>query len=426
MAFESTNGGGQEATTFSIEVLTGAFSRAGSNRRAGAVFPTLTLSNRCLPYRGYALSSSMRMQKTYYPGNPVATVQVLGSQEDDTTISGYWKQRFIGPNDVDYAAEPLIFVKDIVDTVQRIKDMGQLVEVRWADTVRRGIITKFVPKWNYGTDCEWELTFSWTSRGQEPEYNLSASMNFAAVLVKNSISAVNILDEAQREINAFSLPSDWLDGPLAFVDGVKDSTQIVRNGVSAQLSRATAAVSTAIYAANTLQSAGTLPADIGNAVAGTISNQADNIATTAQSICYRSQLAYVRLWDNITATVAVANDVAVAAETSPATLAAGYRAAVLNAAAAMSRIRHTSLRARRTMVDAAADYRGPQTTNAAGNKISYSNILAVYTAKANDDLRRVAVVYYGTASGWQEIQKYNGLTTTALSAGQIILIPQAA
>ena len=410
---------GKEATTFTIKVVTGA--SAGS---------TLTLSDRCLPYRGYALPSSMRVQKTYYPGNPIATVQVLGSQEDDTTINGYWKQRFLTTTSAVWSSTllgvlpaPLYITADLVTAVQNIKDMGQLVEVLWGETVRKGVIIKFTPKWNYGTDCEWELVFSWISRGQKAMPNILSNSAYFAALGTQAISSVSVLKEARKAINAATMPSDWLDGPLAFIDGVKDSTQIVQNGVGSQLASINAAVSTAIVAANAAQSVATLPANIGNAIAGTLSNQAANISNAAQSISYRSQLAYTRLWDNITASVAVAQYVATSVESTPATLAAASKAAILYTAATMSRIRHLSLKSRRTMIDAVSDYRGAQTTNASGNNVSYSNILAVYTAKANDDLRRVAIIYYGSQTGWQGIQQYNGLTTPILNAGQLILIP---
>lgn len=392
------------ATKFIIKTLTGA--------NAGV---SLVLSDRSLPYRGYALPSAMRVQKTSYPGNPVATMQVLGSEEKETTISGYWKQRFLGTS-ARYNNSPIVFVADLVAQMQQIKDAGQLVEVLWGDTVRRGVITNFKPTWQYSTDCEWELEFSWSSRGQDPPENVLSSSAYLFALQSAAITASNALDAVQRLINAARIPTDWLDGPLAFIDGVRDSTQIVRNGVSSQLSNINIAVGTALQAAGALQGAAMLPADIGNALASTISNQASNIETTAQSMSYRSQLAYTRLWQNITATVQTADSIATDLSVSTATVVAAAKASVLYTAATIGLARHKSLGARRTLVESAADHL----------TIKGNGILAVYTAKAHDDLRRVSIMYYGTQSGWLDILKFNHLTSPELHAGQVILIPALA
>ena len=55
----------------------------------------LNLTRRALPYRPFTLKGSQRNEITWYPGNPIGSLQVLGPTESDTSVSGVWKDVFI-------------------------------------------------------------------------------------------------------------------------------------------------------------------------------------------------------------------------------------------------------------------------------------------------------------------------------------------
>ena len=63
--------GASTATSFEVEALRGPAFR-------------LTLYGRALPYQGFKLTGKLKVETTFYPGNPVATQQVIGSEEGST------------------------------------------------------------------------------------------------------------------------------------------------------------------------------------------------------------------------------------------------------------------------------------------------------------------------------------------------------
>ena len=46
-----------------------------------------------------------------------------------------------------------------------------------------------------------------------------------------------------------------------------------------------------------------------------------------------------------------------------------------------------------------------------------------FVARDDQDLREVAVTYYGDASAWRTIATHNGMRTSKLTAGQVVMVP---
>ena len=53
-----------------------------------------------------------------------------------------------------------------------------------------------------------------------------------------------------------------------------------------------------------------------------------------------------------------------------------------------------------------------------------SNMLSVFVAQEDQDLRRVSTQFYGNPNAWRELAVYNDLPTSKLYAGQLIFVPQ--
>jgi hypothetical protein len=147
---------------------------------------TLRLTSRALPYRPFELSGSQRHDITWYPGSPIGTLQNLGSKEEETTIRGYWKDRFIAasanPDNPSTAFaqvsdqlgdQPVSLVTDLAALVDDMRRQGQVVQVTWLQQSRRGLLSKFMQRWNTNEDVEWEITFVWTSQGDEQDQDFS-------------------------------------------------------------------------------------------------------------------------------------------------------------------------------------------------------------------------------------------------------------
>src|SRR5581483_8157524 len=156
-----------DPTSFTIHELT------GDGR-------TLDLQGRCLPYKGYQLKGKMRAEFTWYPGNAVASVQMLGAKEEPSTVKGTWKDRFIRSTDDNgfpvtntgialLNGQQLADAEAVINAMDSFRLAGQLLEVTWDGTVRRGIMSDFTQNWLRHEVVEWEVTFDWVSRGENEQ-----------------------------------------------------------------------------------------------------------------------------------------------------------------------------------------------------------------------------------------------------------------
>jgi hypothetical protein len=129
---------------------------------------TVLLRGRAMPYQGVAWEGEQHSKLTWYPGNPVATQQVLGPREAPTTMSGMWKDRFIrGAVVKNGDAAAVTTAMQAVQLFDQLWRSGKRVRVQWAQFVRVGIIKRFVPTADRAQDIAWELEFEWSSRDDE-------------------------------------------------------------------------------------------------------------------------------------------------------------------------------------------------------------------------------------------------------------------
>lgn len=177
-----------DQTQFSIQVLEGP--------NSGAV---LDLEGRGLPYRAGAGGSisfgrTQRTKLTWYPGNPVASQQIVGSTLMPTTINGVWKERYLGEN------QPI----SLCEAFEEFCDQGVQLRVSWETIVRQGIVKSFV--WYPGdptgglSDIRWECTFEWVSAGEPPRRVIGEPPASMRVGVIGAGDAVGNIYRATKEI----------------------------------------------------------------------------------------------------------------------------------------------------------------------------------------------------------------------------------
>lgn len=164
----------EQALDFTIKVLDGALKNRDFGGEVGLIGAvprgTIRLRGRALPYQGVSWGGIQRVKHTWYPGNPEASEQLLGPEEEPTTIKGMWKDLFLG----DGAARHLIAVFDEL----RIK--GVPIEVTWGQGfvfsagatvltgdpfIRRGVISRTLFTPPRPQDAAYEIEFRWRSRG---------------------------------------------------------------------------------------------------------------------------------------------------------------------------------------------------------------------------------------------------------------------
>ncbi len=136
----------------------------------------LVLKGRTKPYAGVEFPSETRSKVTYYPGNPVATQQILGPEFGPTDLEGMWKTRFLagtGQNEVEVSGfDPIDSAADLVRAFEELRRSANSLRVQWGPVVRFGILKKFTPSWVTLYDVKWHANFEW--RG-EREFTPRAS-----------------------------------------------------------------------------------------------------------------------------------------------------------------------------------------------------------------------------------------------------------
>lgn len=139
----------------------------------GTPIQRVELRGRAVPYRKVSWGVTQKVNTTFYPGNPVASQQVLGPEEGSTAMKGMWKALYLTGSD---GKTPTVLrdnesagnqPSDIVDLFQIMCRSGIVWRVTWMSEVRKGVMTKFTPTWIRQTDCEWEIEFEWASRNDE-------------------------------------------------------------------------------------------------------------------------------------------------------------------------------------------------------------------------------------------------------------------
>ena len=150
-----------QAAEFRIQILEG--SSAGTN---------LNLAGRALPYRGVEWTTKQRGKTTYYPGNVVATQQLMGPVDQPFTIKGMWKDTFLGNG----------AARQLCNTFDAVCRSGFAVQVSWGETqygepaiVREGYISEFKQNYDRVQDVAWEITFEPRGRGIETQPPLTSA-----------------------------------------------------------------------------------------------------------------------------------------------------------------------------------------------------------------------------------------------------------
>lgn len=351
-----------------------ALSEAGgvSVEEVGGKGRRLVLRGRALPYQRVTFEGELRLAQTWYPGNAQATLQVLGPSENNTVMSGAWKDRFLRgaveaqgfdsldpPDDVTAAG--------LVAAFEALRREGVRVRVRWADVSREGVVARVSATWIRPQDVEWEVEFAWVSLDDG-----RAAPRAAAA----EPSLDDQIAEAQRKLD-----DALADEPKRLSEDFKE-----RIKEPAQLHRVESAkaIQTAREARNAIRPADAL-------------GQALSLATTAHTVRLLGVQALGLLVDEPYVQMALTDAV-----TDVLRLERYKRNA--------GRAQHRSM---------AVHLRGAERER---RRVAPGS-LTVITVPGETTLRKLALRYYGTADEWQRIADANGLHSSHVEAGTTLVIP---
>lgn len=341
------------APAFAIEELT------GSQR-------LVALTGRALPYQGVAFGSRQRTKRTVYGGNPVATIQVLGAEYDNTTIRGMWKDRFLPGQIAVAGAEQIETAEQAVALFEDLARVGNTLRVQWGNVVRVGILVAFVPTWTRTQDVAWEAEFEWSSEDDTAPRAVEQT-----ILTDDEIRTTSTdVDDAVIEDPPNVLPEYRAD-----VKERTDATRVSVGDVFGRLAQVRRAVQVPI-------------------------NQVQAIAASAETIRREVESTLGVLVDQPYTQAQVIDDVieVLACERWRRTLARADRA-----------MRAAVLRRSRSLA-----------------RTAVPGAIAIVVMPGESTLRDLSRTYYGTADSWQLIADANGFSSSRVAPGTVVVVPPPA
>ena len=120
----------------------------------GTVKESLTLAGGHVPFSPFSHPVSQQVMKYYYPGgqaNRVPTVQVLGSMDEEVTLTGkLWATRI---QDVNRRKEPLL----ISNIMERLVREGNVCRFTLGDWIKYGVLLEYSPEYTNDATISYRL-----------------------------------------------------------------------------------------------------------------------------------------------------------------------------------------------------------------------------------------------------------------------------
>lgn len=337
------------------------------------------LRGRALPYQPLQFSGSQRVEMTWYPGSPNATAQVLGPTEDETTVNGVWKDRFLksspqqGAGDANATIDGRAVrdVMELVKAVDSIRRQGQQVQVTWDEIVRFGFMTKLTTRWHRRQDVEWEIAFEWISQeGGVPQSTFATEAAASSMRAATADLLARLQNETRVNFAVVRRYGEPINAALNALELVSSELDALSDS---SLRPTISPTETALRATSLTQTINVRTTELMQAATGLGPREA------------RSDV--------------------------PASVVPGQ---VIATMFFQRRLRRTARELRSRAV---------VTWRELVRRVE-SNVIARHTAREGEDLRDVSQRYYRTPHEWRRLMQFNRLDSPALEAGQVVLIPR--
>lgn len=361
---------------------------------------SIVLRGRSLPYRTVDWGGEQQIDLSWFPGNPVGVVQVVGPRWKPLTIRGWWKDTFLvepansadlinfpglAPAATSAGAEfggstftggPAIpaqradRARALRDAFTLIRKSGSLLRIEWGSLVRYGVITSDMFPHHREEDIEFEIEFTITGdTANQPKPKEQPALNAMSLLKQLLAFLTQILDTL---LGALYAQQDWVGRIIA---PIKQITGLVLEIVGTLQDIASQRLRT--------------PADVFTLVKGNLRS----IVSSCVSL--------INLID----------------EGKSAGIAAA-EAALDPVSVDLNVLLQSRLRAelRRIAAEAARSESRIDSQDTA-------QIKGVIISPGGITLRDISLEAYGTSRNWIKIAQFNQLPFSTVPRGQIVLIP---
>jgi hypothetical protein len=163
----------------------------------------VTLRGNRLPKDKIPVGGKQRITKTYYPGHPEPTVQILGPEEDDLVIEGMLKDRRIP---IEYKGESLL----LMEVLDSVRAYGSMLLVEWASYRRYCYLQEAKFEIERENRITYKLTFS--------IYGLSPETICKAKTTRNEFTMVQLAKEFGQALQKAQIPDTI---PQSLGDAIK-------------------------------------------------------------------------------------------------------------------------------------------------------------------------------------------------------------
>lgn len=349
---------------------------------------------------GVGFPTEMRVNVHYYPGNPIADTQTLGTMWGDTEIYGRWTDSKLrqdanaavlvnfppidavaGLGDGGFSGGNTFASSGTVpsDTARRarilrdafyeIQRRGQLLKVTWGSIARFGYIANFDPRNKNDFEIYWSMTFKWAGDTDAPQ----------ELLEKPSLDPPGLLARLVALLQGFL---DEMNRLLALIYG---NIQAVQQ----KIRRIGTLVTDFIEIINQFTNLVFAPAEM----FGVIEQQIASIKVAIQDL--------------------VSTFRAIPGAYSPSKEGADQEQ-INETAEAIAAIIANALALGLDIEEIGRKLAG----------IRESDILGVEIVQQGQSLRDIAREYYGNPTAWPGLAQYNGLTSSVVPAGTVVRIPR--
>jgi hypothetical protein len=360
----------------------------------------IILKGRSLPYRTVDWGGEQQIDLSWFPGNPVGVVQVIGPRWKPLTIRGWWKDTFLvdAANAADLINFPALapaatssgaefggdtFIggpaipsqradraRALRDAFTLIRKSGSLLRIEWGSLVRYGVLTSDMYPHHREEDIEFDIEFTITGdTANQPKPKVLPELN-ALSLLKQLLAFLN--DLLNTILGALYAQQDWIN---RIISPIKQITSLVNEIIGTLQDIASQRLRT--------------PGDVLNLVKGNLRSIVSSCVGLINLID-EGKSAGLAVAESALDPISIDLNVLLQSR-----LRAELRRIAAEAAKSESRID------------------SQDTTQIKGVIISPGGIT----------LRDISLEAYGTPRNWIKIAKFNQLSFGSVPRGQIVLIP---
>lgn len=363
----TVNGGGERPQDFP----NGFFIREYQNGEQ--VNETLFLLGNLMPFQPFEWSGEQRLVKEYYPGNPEASVQVMGAKEGPLPIKGRFKDKKYDAKQIQYGTAYQYNL-----AINEIRKRGNLIKFGMngdaGSWVRWGFLERGSFKMNKLSWIDYDIEFFVVSETQPINNYFSADE-------KQAPSAVN-----QNMINAASnFQANYSAVPKSMPQSIAGAINNLISAIATPINLVTNFVGTVISTAQSIE-------DSANRALGLIKN------ARAQLSVFRRQI------DNLTHGFN-----SLSTQGNPAGQTRDTYSNIQYIVETNAATRQLSL----YLAQMQAQFEA----------ISQTIPIARYKVQVGDTLQNISIRFYGISDHWSDIYDHNQLQSTALTPGAILEIP---